>query len=395
MPSSEYLNKQKEILESLINQVNNVNLGKNIKVKNKEILDFYFKYKNSYEGNIITHIINDLNELNYIEINLKNKKILLNPNKINEICEKYLITNPFYKVNFIKENIYKFKKLNNPIIDNELSIIEKNISLNHSLNKYNKEYFLRLNIINEIENNLEEVSKRVFSVKHFNDSKILENNASQIFDIVKKYDDTLTSFNDYLLKHNINLNSLLLRIKGSINFSFNESSINLINNNEEIAISSEIISNSKIQNIKFNKVITIENLTTFQAFNLPNSLIIYTEGFCKNNLVKFLKTMQNSTKNLKFYHFSDLDAGGFYIFNDLKNKTNIDFKPLLMDETIFNKFIDNAKLLTKIDINKLNQLLKNDEFGLFHNLIKRMLETNLKLEQEGIDLSAINIENFL
>ena len=198
-----------------------------------------------------------------------------------------------------------------------------------------------------------------------------------------------------IIKHNINLNSLLLRIKGSINFSFNESSINLINNNEEIAISSEIISNSKIQNIKFNKVITIENLTTFQAFNLPNSLIIYTEGFCKNNLVKFLKTLQNSTKNLKFYHFSDLDAGGFYIFNDLKNKTNIDFKPLLMDETIFNKFIDNAKLLTKIDINKLNQLLKNDEFGLFHNLIKRMLETNLKLEQEGIDLSAINIENFL
>ena len=44
MPSEAYLKRQKDILISLVNEINNVNQKNNIYLKDKKILKFYFDY---------------------------------------------------------------------------------------------------------------------------------------------------------------------------------------------------------------------------------------------------------------------------------------------------------------------------------------------------------------
>ena len=144
MPSEAYLKRQKDILISLLNEINNVNQKNNIYLKDKKILKFYFDYNLSNDGRVIRSAINDLVELNYLFLDIKKKKILLNLNKINEICDKFNLENPYQNYNKLLINLEKFKKINNQIIKSELDNINNILIKNLSINKFNDAYFKRL-----------------------------------------------------------------------------------------------------------------------------------------------------------------------------------------------------------------------------------------------------------
>ena len=80
-----------------------------------------------------------------------------------------------------------------------------------------------------------------------------------------------------------------------------------------------------------NKVITIENLTSFHTFNNKDMFIIYLGGYHNNIRREFIKKIYSQNPKVNFYHFGDIDAGGFYILEHLKQQTGVNFIPYKMD----------------------------------------------------------------
>lgn len=98
-----------------------------------------------------------------------------------------------------------------------------------------------------------------------------------------------------------------------------------------------------------------------------------------------LKKIYSKYPNAEYLHFSDIDAGGFWIYQTLKEKTGIPFVPYRMneEELISNK--NNLKKLTENDKKRLNKMLLDNRFEVFKDTIKYMLVNNVKLEQEILD----------
>ena len=86
-------------------------------------------------------------------------------------------------------------------------------------------------------------------------------------------------------------------------------------------------------------------------------------------------------------HFGDIDAGGFYILQHLRNKTGIEFVPYCMDMKTLKENLQYTKKLTENDKKRLSALAET-EFG---ETVEFMLEHNCKLEQEAMDLMEIGI----
>lgn len=83
------------------------------------------------------------------------------------------------------------------------------------------------------------------------------------------------------------------------------------------------------------------------------------------------------------FYYGDIDAGGFYIINHLREKTKISFKPLCMGIQELKKYRANAKPLTCNDVKRLEKMKDDIKFLEFKNVIEFMLINNIKLEQEA------------
>jgi hypothetical protein len=231
---------------------------------------------------------------------------------------------------------------------------------------------------------LEEDSlKRNFSKKIFNDSKMFEKLECKICKIIRDFSDVDENDNDVLLaKYHIVKTPTFAYIKGDITLKINHEEINLNRYGHELALSSTAMADLSVIELGVKKVLTIENLTTFVAFNNPEFIYIYLGGFhnsVKRNLLKIIESRDNT---IDFFHFGDIDAGGFLIFEDLVSKTGIQFKPYMMDIDTLKKHEDNW---TSLSVNDKKRLRENQS-SIFKDVITFMLQNNCKLEQEAIIL---------
>lgn len=244
----------------------------------------------------------------------------------------------------------------------------------------------QLQWISGIETNEEEILLRNFSVRNFNDSKVIERNSSKILSIfaefsTKKYESIEEIYADYsILK-----NPAYVYLKQGLEFRIRNQVINLDDYGEDFALSDEAIENMTILKTEKKKVITIENLTTFHYFRNADAIIIYLAGYHSLAKRELLNKIYHFNPNLSFYHIGDIDWGGFRIFLDLKEKTKIPFSPMMMGIEELEQHKKEWKKLSENDRHKLNMLLSNTEAELFKDVIKYMLKNNCKLEQEALD----------
>ena len=85
-------------------------------------------------------------------------------------------------------------------------------------------------------------------------------------------------------------------------------------------------------------VITIENKSSFYQYlreGPTGRLVIYLGGYHNRGrrllLEKLAAYYRKEGRAVPFYHWGDMDLGGFQIWRHLKTKTGIAFEPLLMD----------------------------------------------------------------
>ena len=248
------------------------------------------------------------------------------------------------------------------------------------------EEFLKL--LDFVQNNKEELYIREVSMMVFGTSKVLEEKyLSRLCNLVQDIkhdsgydeDNAVETLSDY---HVYNVDRDIL-IKGNIKLDFGTHSLNVGDYLDGISIISSDIARIKIIKVINSNFITIENKTAFARFNLPGYAVMYLGGFASRYQIQFLKKVYECNREIQYYHFGDIDIGGFRIFEDLYKSTNTPFTLYHMGiEDLENKLYSTYLMpLTETDKTNALSLQNNSVFG---KTIMYMLEKDVKLEQEII-----------
>ena len=227
----------------------------------------------------------------------------------------------------------------------------------------------------------EEISFRKFSEKVLGDTKKLEKYKNKIYHIIKDfYDDSIENVDDAFELFYIRKNPAYVYLKGNAILQVNEQIIDLNEMNHYFVLPSICIKDLKIKNIKANQVMTIENLTSFHDVSLKDTFYIFTNGFHNHAIEAFLKCLYDFLgESVNYFHFGDIDAGGFHIYESLRKKTQIPFQTYKMNIEMLKRYKDYTKPLTQNDCKRLLSFKESQT-----EVIEYMLKNNVKLEQEII-----------
>lgn len=241
-----------------------------------------------------------------------------------------------------------------------------------------------LDTIQFIENNKMQLYIREFSIRALSDSKAFEQMESKLASIFRRFKPGCEDmdFSEVLAEYNIYHTPNYVYLKGDVTISIGDEKLDLSSMKQGIGISGEDIARVKLISVeKIQKVITIENLTTFFRWGEENSLIVYLGGYHNNVRRTLLQEIYSNIPKVAYYHFGDIDAGGFEIYRDLCQKTGILFSMYHMDLETLKEYEKFGRVLTQNDRKRLENMKEHD--GLY-DVITYMLEHNVKLEQECI-----------
>lgn len=227
----------------------------------------------------------------------------------------------------------------------------------------------------------EEISFRKFSEKVLGDTKKLEKYKNKIYHIIKDfYDDSIENVDDAFELFYIRKNPAYVYLKGNAILQINEQIIDLNEMNHYFVLPSICIKDLKIKNIDAKQIMTIENLTSFHDVSLKDTFYIFTNGFHNHAIEAFLKCLYDFLgESVNYFHFGDIDAGGFHIYESLRKKTQIPFQTYKMNIEMLKRYKDYTKPLTQNDRKRLLSFK-----GSQNEVIEYMLKNNVKLEQEII-----------
>ena len=243
-----------------------------------------------------------------------------------------------------------------------------------------------LKVVSEITNVENEMFERDFSIKILGDSKAFEHVRSKVVSLLYEYGD-FPEKETLLADLNIVKNPGHVYFKGAGTISICGQKIDFSKMDGDIAISSVMLKSIDSIEVLGSTVVTIENLTTFNAFKCTDAFAIYLGGYHNTNRRNFIRKVYNQNPNKIFLHFGDIDAGGFYILEHLRKRTGINFSPYKMDAETLKENLAFAKKLTENDKKRLAMLLDSE----YEDTIRFMLDNDCKLEQEAMYLKEIGI----
>ncbi len=181
-------------------------------------------------------------------------------------------------------------------------------------------------------------------------------------------------------------------ISGNLQFAVNGKSIDLADFRPDLGISAEMAGSMQITGIPAEYIITIENLTAFYSFIKArrdnNYLAVYLGGYHNSLRRKFLSRLREyimaTGQKTSFYHWGDIDYGGFDIFVHLRDNSLPELQPVFMDIDTLRKYQQFCVPFHDGYAGKLCKLLENPKYRVFHPVIDYMLQHGVRLEQECI-----------
>ena len=243
------------------------------------------------------------------------------------------------------------------------------------------EYEKLLKAVSMIFDVAEETFIRDFSIRVFGDSKSFEAIKGKVKRLLFQYGD-FPDEETVLEDLNIVKNPGHIYMKGSALIQISGQTIDLSKLNGDIAISSALLPDIERIIVTGKRVLTIENLTSFHAFSEKDTFAVYLGGYHNTHRRRFIQQLFKDNPTAIYYHFGDIDAGGFYILLHLRNKTGVPFSPYHMDIPTLQQYRNYTKPLTESDVKRLKKLADTE----FSDTISYMLTNNCKLEQEAMDI---------
>jgi hypothetical protein len=408
----------KRILESLIDSYENSSLSRGENKINIRI-DYKFTRKNlpeyfdesSMEYEEIHAVVRELSDKGFIQIVWKAgrenhiiEKVYLCEEQIQDIYD-FLNRKPKLKM---EQDAFAYLKnmeraIDTPAASAFIQYLKRRLEERKSVKDYVditdlEKTGLLINAVSLAEKNTGECFIREFSIQNFKDSKVFEIMIPKICRILRDYYPEYEEMeNDEILaEYHIYHTPGYVYIKGDANISLRGQQINLSYfkngfgfslDDEDSQLTIEVVSYNKEETLEhknIENVYTIENLTNFFRFNRSNSLIIYLGGYHNTARRKLLKTIYSQFPNADFWHFGDIDVGGFLIYEDLCKKTGIPFKRYNMDLETFRKYENYSKKLTQNDRTRIEKILNKNPDIAYADVLRYMLKIDKKLEQECI-----------
>lgn len=236
-----------------------------------------------------------------------------------------------------------------------------------------------------IERNKKVCYIREFSIEHFHDSKMFESMSGKIAKVMHMFaaECKEKELNEILAEYGIYHTPNYVYFKGNLSFGIGDYVYRIGELHQGIGISGEDIERICFQDVtQIQKVITIENLTTFFRWEEPESLMVYLGGYHNSVRRRLLDQIYCRLPNAGYYHFGDIDVGGFLIYEDLCHKTGIPFKRYKMDLEHLMQYEKYGRTLTENDRIRIEKILKEKPDVEYADVLRYMLEKNIKLEQE-------------
>lgn len=314
----------------------------------------------------IKFIENDENILYFHKVADKIMKIEVNK-RVSDILEKYLNSNE--------------------VLQNFCTVQLMNISNNKSVkffkdNNYNDFEDVLLGVKGVMDNE-EEILIRKLSIQIYNNSKKLEIVKDKINYVLDQYGD-YENIDKIFEFHNVYKTPTFVYIKGKCSITFlsgdvlnvecMKSGIGL--NSKDLYLISNIV-------VRSNKIVTVENLTSYFSYTDIDSTIIYLGGFHSESKRMLLNMVYKFNAACEYYHYGDIDAGGLYILEHLRCKTKIPFIAYRMDIETLLEYKKCWVNLTINDRTRLSSIMDNNNEHM--KLITFMLDNDCKLEQESIN----------
>ncbi len=237
----------------------------------------------------------------------------------------------------------------------------------------------------------EEIFVRNLSIRLFGDSKRVEQLEKRVEALLFQYGE-FEEKDSVLEECGIVHTPTYVMIKGNGRIRLGTQEIDLSALKGDIALSTESIKELESVAVQGMRVVTVENLTSFHEYGNREDFVIYLGGFHNKIKREFLTFLYAQNQEKEYRHFGDIDAGGFYILEHLKRKTEIPFTSLYMDAETLCRYADCTKPLTNHDRIRLERLEKEleqkSQTGAltedYRATIRFMLEKGCKLEQEAV-----------
>ena len=252
---------------------------------------------------------------------------------------------------------------------------------------FNREFLTALNAVAQLH---APILERALSVRIFADSKRLASLRGPILMVLRRFDTNAALYagddSALLRTHYIERAPEYVPLVGGIRLSVSERQIDLTPFASSVALPANLLRTAKLLECDARAIVTVENLSSFNELvkvRPPDMVVLYTGGFASPSVITFLKALRAIYPNIPLWHWGDLDVGGLRILAHLR--ANLD--PVLvagMDTAVLTSHRAFARPITLREQNALQELTLSPWLRDCIPLIDRMLQENLKLEQEAI-----------
>ncbi|OEF97151.1 Wadjet anti-phage system protein JetD domain-containing protein [Desulfuribacillus alkaliarsenatis] len=383
-------------------------------IGNNPFANDYFDEMDYYKKEWIHEVLAELEQKGVVSLawekyweGKKLSKVFLNYEQIDTAYKIAGIESKLGKLNRLKNIIEPLKNHQWKSIQNWANMTIQNLNVRKQTGLNIKDIDIYedltrvLDYLPDIKSN---VPKRILSHKLFSDSKYFEKQVEQpLASLLNKIYQLDFKSNDELLAYfGIVQHTKLVIYKGDLSWGINGKEVSSNDFIGGLGISDITVQNMDIRKIGANKIILIENLTSYEQWIRQrineNELVIYTGGYPHRLLQNFLEKLsvflsQQKEHNIPLFHWGDIDIGGIKIFFYIKNRFFPGLKPLLMDTEVLVSHQGNAMAISESYRNKINDMKASMEYNGWLSLLDVMLELGVRLEQESIfDVSKIDIK---
>jgi hypothetical protein len=238
-----------------------------------------------------------------------------------------------------------------------------------------------------------EYMERVFSLRTYGNSKTFEQSVkSRILSILRKHldaDDDSTD-EDILKYIGIVKYPEQFEFCGNISITFDNNTVDFTHLPSGSTIFSSDLSSGHIEIDPFvTSIITIENRANYIEYTrkvkTEAELVIYHGGQYSPRKKVFLQTIAEVLpENCRWYHWSDIDYGGFIMLSRLRKEITPDVIPYRMDSSELKRYYSYTATIKTPYIKKIKNLKIRPELSDCCECIEYMIKYMVRLEQEAM-----------
>lgn len=254
-----------------------------------------------------------------------------------------------------------------------------------------------------MENNENEQMERIMSLTLYGDSKRFERDIkSKVLSILKavkrRSGEDIPEDDELLREKGIVRWPEIMEFTGNLRVHLEDGgNIDYAAGKYGAYINSETVAHiSEVKGDGIHRVLFIENKANYVWYisheRTEEELVIFHGGCYSpvkgNWFRKIREGLERQPKKPEYYHWGDIDAGGFRIFQRLRGNIIPELKPYRMDVHSLEQYRGDAVEITSpVYLRTLEKMSEDPDYACFHRLIIKMLEDKIRLEQEAMILA--------